>query len=126
MAREKIDLKKFRDILRKERKRLEEQEERIERRSSGASESGELSELADYDNHPADTATNTESRTMDIALDENISTMIAQIDEALRKIEDHTYGVCDRCGGPINRERLEVIPYATLCIDCQDIVEEIG
>jgi len=126
MARDKIDPKKFREILLKERKRLQEQEQRIERRGSAMSESAELGELADYDNHPADADSTTESRTMDLALDENINTMIAQIDEALSKIEDGTYGMCDRCGSPINPERLEVIPYATLCIDCQDKVEEIG
>ncbi|MDO8682294.1 MAG: TraR/DksA C4-type zinc finger protein [Armatimonadota bacterium] len=126
MAKEMMDLKKFKSILFEERKRLEEKEHRIDRRNSSASESGELGDLSDYDNHPADAATETENRTKDLAFDENINEMIGQIDEALRKIEDGTYGMCDRCGGQINPARLDAIPYATLCIDCQDIVEELG
>ena len=57
-------------------------------------------ELADYDNHPADAASETFERTKDHALDENFREIIERIDEALRKIEDGTYGVCDRCGNP--------------------------
>jgi RNA polymerase-binding protein DksA len=126
MANETIDLQKYRQLLLGERKRLEEKEHRIERRDRLASESGELGDLADYDNHPADSATETENRATDLALDEHINTLIDQIDEAMRKIAEGTYGTCDRCGNPINPERLEAIPYATLCIDCQDIVEEFA
>lgn len=126
MADKKMDLKAFEQLLLAERKRLIEKEHRIDRRNAAASESAEIGELADYDNHPADSASETESRAKDLALDENINVLLAQIDGALRKIEDETYGTCDRCGEPINPERLEAIPYATLCIDCQDIVEEIG
>ena len=126
MAKSRIDLKKFRKILLEERARLEEKEHRIDRRNAAASESGELGDLADYDNHPADSATETESRAKDLAFDENINTLLAQIDEALRKIDDGTYGACDRCSSPINPARLEAMPYATLCIECQNIVEELG
>jgi RNA polymerase-binding protein DksA len=121
-----MDLKRFRNILLDEQKRLEEKIHRIDRRNSSASESGEMSELSDYDNHPADTATETESRTKDLAFDENIDILLAAIDEALRKIDHGTYGTCDRCAGPIKLARLEAIPYATLCIDCQDAIEGIG
>ena len=43
--------------------------------------------------------------------------MLAEIDRALERIEDGTYGTCTRCGKPIEPDRLEVIPYATLCIE---------
>ena len=42
-----------------------------------------------------------------------------QIERAVAKFEQGTYGRCDECGGPIAAERLEAIPYATLCIDCK-------
>ena len=45
--------------------------------------------------------------------------MLAAIDKALAKIEDGTYGTCERCGKPIGAERLEALPYAELCIDCK-------
>lgn len=118
MTNTKTDLGKFRNLLLKERDRLER-----ERRTRTAEGSEYGSELADYDNHPADAASDTYERTKDYAIEENFRELTDQIEEALRKIEDGTYGECDRCGRQINRERLKAIPYATLCIDCQETLE---
>ena len=49
--------------------------------------------------------------------------MLESIEEALARIENGTYGTCERCGKQIAEERLEAIPYATRCIDCQRLVE---
>ncbi len=49
--------------------------------------------------------------------------ILEQISDALRKIDQGSYGTCDRCSQPINIERLKAIPYATLCIECQETVE---
>lgn len=82
------------------------------------------SELADYDpNHPGDAGTDTFERTKDFAIDENNREILRQIEDALRKIEDGTYGTCDRCGREINPDRLKAIPYASLCIECQEALE---
>lgn len=43
-----------------------------------------------------------------------------KIDEALRKIDDGTYGLCDDCGSEISKERLKVIPFAVLCVECKE------
>jgi DnaK suppressor protein len=48
---------------------------------------------------------------------------LAHIDAALRRIEDGTYGSCENCGKPISPERLEAMPWATLCIDCKRLAE---
>ena len=48
---------------------------------------------------------------------------IYQIDEALKKIEEGTYGRCEECDRPINSERLEALPHARLCIECQRVFE---
>ena len=45
--------------------------------------------------------------------------MLAEIDAALKRIDDGTYGICTNRGEQIPVERLEALPYATLCIDCQ-------
>jgi len=113
----KLDVEKFRKLLLKERERLE-----LELRAATA-DAGSHLELSDYDNHPADAASETYERTKDYALEENFREIIERIDEALRKVDDQTYGTCDRCGDPINPERLKAIPYATLCIGCQETVE---
>ena len=49
---------------------------------------------------------------------------IAQIDEALHKIEDGTYGVCEMCGQLIRKQRLEHLPFARTCMECQSEVEK--
>lgn len=115
---EKLDVEKFRKTLLRERERLER-----ERHAGAQADGGPGAELSDYDNHPADAASETYERTKNYALDENYRDMIERIDEALRKINGGTYGLCDRCGEPINIERLKAIPYATLCIDCQESLE---
>src|SRR5919106_1099155 len=76
-----------------------------------------------YDNHLADSATATLNREIDYTLEENAEQMLSAIDGALLRIENGTYGTCVRCGRPIAEERLEAIPYATRCIDCQRLAE---
>ncbi len=51
---------------------------------------------------------------------------LQDIDSALRSIEKGQYGICERCGQPIEPERLEVKPDATLCVKCQQEVERIA
>ena len=48
----------------------------------------------------------------------SIAVTLSDVERALEKLEDGTYGVCDSCGEPIGEERLEAIPWATLCISC--------
>ncbi|MBF0338684.1 MAG: TraR/DksA family transcriptional regulator [Nitrospirae bacterium] len=48
-----------------------------------------------------------------------------KIDEALRKIKNGSYGVCEDCGSPINEARLKVLPYATMCVECKEKREKL-
>lgn len=75
-------------------------------------------------NHLADTASDTFLRERNMALRGNAEELIGQIDAALKRIEDGSYGTCQRCGQPIAAERLEALPYAAYCITCQGIVEQ--
>lgn len=72
-----------------------------------------------YDQHMAETAAATLDREIDLSLEENTLATIAQIDRALAKLENGSYGLCDQCGKPIAEERLEAVPFATLCIECK-------
>ncbi len=51
---------------------------------------------------------------------------LAEIEEALKKIEDGTYGICEMCDEPISEERLKIKPYAKYCIICREIIEKEG
>jgi len=48
---------------------------------------------------------------------------LTEVNRALKRIEDGTYGICTQCGKVITTERLEALPYAELCIDCQRLVQ---
>lgn len=82
-------------------------------------ESGEESS----DQHSADVAAVTLTREMDLSLRSTIEHLLAQVDRALEKIEEGTYGLCDRCGAPIEESRLQAVPEATLCLEHQRALE---
>ena len=69
------------------------------------------------DQHVADHASDLFDRELDETLEENAEHVLQEIDAALERLEAGTYGVCAACGEPIPEERLEAVPYATLCIE---------
>ena len=113
-----IDINHFREVLLEERQRVVAAIENIEKDHQG-SMSDETGEDAVFDNHLADTATETYDRELDYTLEENSEHVLADIDAALKRIEEGTYGICTNRGEQIPEERLEARPWATLCIDCQ-------
>ena len=53
-----------------------------------------------------------------VALDREVHSELRQIEQALRRLEDGSYGECTECGEPISEKRLAALPYISLCIDC--------
>ena len=74
-------------------------------------------ELSMYDNHPGDMGTELFEREKDIALNIHANTELEKVENALQALQDGTYGNCEVCQKEIPFERLEAIPYTTLCID---------
>jgi DnaK suppressor protein len=70
----------------------------------------------------SDRSHSTEERSRTIAVVRALRANLQQVERALAKMEAGTYGTCERCGNPIGAERLEAIPWATLCIACQKLV----
>lgn len=106
-----------------EKERLEQELHEIMERTSISSDIEQVTELSTYDDHPADLASETFEREKDLALEGNIQDLLDKVNTALEKIEDNTYGLCDSCGVEINPNRLEALPWASLCLDCQDRLE---
>lgn len=77
--------------------------------------SSSIQEFSMYDNHPADIGSEMFEREKDLALDLLDRETLWEIDRALEKMEDGTYGVCTVCGKEISLERLEAIPHALTC-----------
>jgi RNA polymerase-binding protein DksA len=87
----------------------------VENPGSIGEETGEVD--SGWDNHLADTATATVDREIDYTLEENSEELLGEIDAALKRIDNGTYGICEACGKPIGEERLEAIPWTRFCID---------
>lgn len=77
----------------------------------------DVGELSMYDNHPADMGTELYEREKDMALNTHAEGELEKVQNALQAIEDGTYGTCEVCGKEIQHERLEAIPYTTVCIE---------
>jgi DnaK suppressor protein len=67
----------------------------------------------------ADRSHSTEERSRVLALVGNLRGELRDVERALEKLGTGGYGICERCGNPIGEDRLEAIPWATLCIDCK-------
>ena len=107
-----VDLERMRKTLEAERDRLR---GAIAAVNHTESLTGDLS--IGKDDHIADSATETFMRELDEGLEENAEHMLGEVEGALARIEDGTYGTCVVCGKPIDDERLRAVPYATLCIE---------
>ena len=112
---EALDLARFRDVLESERDRLLHARQTVHHDGSLLEETGDLA-IGSGD-HIADSATETYLRELDEGLEENAEHLLTEIEGALQRIDDGTYGTCVVCGREIDAERLEAVPYATLCID---------
>jgi DnaK suppressor protein len=80
-------------------------------------------ELTSYDNHFADTATELAEREKQMMLIENAKRTLEEVNEALKKISDGTYGICVDTGENISYDRLEVLPYAKRTVEAQEKLE---
>jgi RNA polymerase-binding protein DksA len=114
-----IDTEQFRGALLEERQRVEHALATLRDEHAGSLDD-EVEEVAPTaDNHLAETASATLGREIDYTLGDNAEQVISEIDAALERIEDGTYGTCSNCREEIPPARLEANPWASLCIDCK-------
>ena len=109
------------------RARLEQERVRVggliaDLRSEGLDEEelAQSGELTHYDQYPADTASDTFEREKDLSILERLETEMAEIEAALQRLDDGTYGVDEVTGEPIDAERLDALPTARTNIDHAD------
>jgi RNA polymerase-binding protein DksA len=112
-----LDTEHFKQRLLEERQRAQEALDYLHDENESQLEDDR--EEIQSDNHPGDMATSTFDRELDYTLEENVERALSEIDAALKRIEDGSYGTCVNCDQPIAQERLEALPWATLCIDCK-------
>lgn len=89
----------------------------------GEDQSESTNELSSYDQHPADVATETFEREKDLSILDSVEGELADIEHALQRLDEGTYGTCEACGKAIGDERLEAMPATRYCLDDQALAE---
>ena len=85
----------------------------------GATEDGEIRDSESFQHGFSDAAADTASRREILQLAGKNAEELASVRHALARLEEGTYGTCERCGNPISEERLEFRPISVVCIDCK-------
>lgn len=118
MALKKNDISRF-------KKRLEELRDQLTRLLKGSTaEVKAADDSGAYSQHQADQGTDDFDRTIHLEVTSREYEILRQIERALQKIEDNTYGVCDISGEEIPMARLEAVPYATMTVKAQERIEK--
>ena len=120
-----IDLEHFRQILLDEKRRLNGYLARPEDNAEENQSGDQVADLSDYPDHSADFDTETFEREKEMTLKQNARDLLEEVSEALRKINNGTYGICASCKKPIPERRLEAKPSAIYCVSCQSMLEGV-
>jgi DnaK suppressor protein len=111
----KKELSDLRKRLLDEQAELQDQLTTIEETSFANSQS-DISGEVSFDEENADAGTFTFERERDLSIENNVRDLLGKIDRALARMDEGTYGICSRCGKPIEKARLKALPYVDLCI----------
>lgn len=121
----KSNLKKFKELLIKAREKIVGEVEYIANNTLKKSQREASGDLSGYTLHMADMASDHYEREFSLGIASSEQGVIYEIDEALSRIADGSYGVCFTCEKPITKSRLKAMPYAKYCISCQQKEELI-
>ena len=116
-----MDLARVRQRLEAERARRVALAERLRQEEADPVESSELSTI---DQHPAELGSETFERELELTTLTIVEGELKDIGDALRRLDEGTYGICEECGKPIEVARLEAVPWARYCIVDQARIEK--
>ena len=116
----KNNMDHFRDILSRQGREIEHTIDMMKENGDAEQNKDSKTELSNYDNHPAELGTQLFEVEHNSALRVHEEHLLKEIHDALKSIDEGTYGKCAFCGKEIDGERLEVVPYTRLCIQCEE------
>ncbi|WP_448593283.1 TraR/DksA family transcriptional regulator [Thermoflexus hugenholtzii] len=105
-----IPFESLRQALEEERSRLRGELARLDARAP---------EGIGYHDHMADDATDVMDQATRVTLRRHLEVRLREVEAALRRMEEGTYGICQDCGRPIEVARLKALPFAAFCLECQ-------
>lgn len=120
-----MDVKQAKQLLVRERDRLEQLEEQVEMSGElGQSQQQSSGALSSHGQHIGDAGSQTFQRERDVSIEEKLEAKRKEISEALNRIENDDYGKCEVCGNEISDERLNALPATRYCIEHASELEE--
>ena len=120
----KKDLKFFKELLIKKKTDLAKGIDHIANDALKTSQRDAAGDLSAYSLHMADMATDNYDREFSLGLADNEQKILNRINEALEKMMDNKFGLCELCEKKISKVRLKAVPYAELCVPCQEKQEK--
>ena len=118
------ELKTLKDDLQVHRVDVEKQLAEISESTFSGNQTDLTGEMG-FDEEYADAGSATFEREKDLSLVNNLRDLLEKIEKAMSKIDEGTYGLCDRCGKPIEKARLKALPYANLCLKDKQAEERV-
>jgi RNA polymerase-binding protein DksA len=119
----KSELKAYRLLLLERRKELMEEMGELMKEQVSSTPRDTSGDLSSHAFHMADQGTDAMEREMAFMFASKSGRLVYHIDEALRRIEEGTFGMCLQCKKPISTSRLQAVPHARLCIKCKESEE---
>jgi RNA polymerase-binding protein DksA len=116
----KKDLGVYRSLLLKRKSEVLDAIDHASEETIKKSQKDASGDISGYTYHMADVATDAYDREFSLGLVSSERKILSELGDALKKIEDGSYGVCEDCKSPIAKTRLKAIPYARLCVKCQE------
>ena len=115
----KAEMSEFRKLLEKRNKVLSGDASTLEEKALKRNIQDSSGDLSSMPMHMADLGTDNFEQELTLGIEENEQDEIREINEALRRIKDGKFGLCESCSKPITKIRLRAVPYARLCIGCK-------
>lgn len=115
----KKELKDFKKIVLKKKEETLDELKHISDDTLKKSQKEASGDISGYTYHMADVATDNYDREFSLGLASNERKSLYELEDALKRIEEGDFGICDECKGTITKVRLKAVPSARLCIKCQ-------
>lgn len=116
----KKDLIEFKKLILKRKEEILEDIQHISEDTLKKSQKEASGDISGYTYHMADVATDNYDREFSLGLASNERKFLYEIDDALKKIDEGTFGICEDCKNLISKNRLKAVLYARLCVKCQE------
>jgi DnaK suppressor protein len=119
----KADLEKYKKLLLDKRRALLKEMGIVKESHASSTLKERTGDISSHSYHMADQGTDAMERELAFMVASKSGRLVYHIDEALRRIEDGTYGICQICEKPISAGRLKAVPHARMCIECKSAEE---